>query len=200
MLSSIFGLSALAVLAAIVGNVPILNRFFNQDLATLNGRTYIWQALVSNFDPTQLLGKGLQASNIFLANSSVANIATAPHNLFLGVLYDHGIIGAALLMLVFIVLLANLIAGMRNASDERRMLLVAVLAVFVNVLFLSLDNSDLWTEDFSINFWIVMALPFAAYWSTLKQPSNIYEDISDRGTVPQMEIIQLAKSEQLPRL
>lgn len=168
LLGGTVGLVALVVLAALVSNVPIFSRFFGEDIASLNGRTYIWQAILSHFDPTQLTGKGINASVSLLTDLQVSAsnqgvIATAPHSLLLGTLYDHGIIGATTLALVFIVLFVNLITGMLQASGERRMLFVIALAVFINVFMQSLDSSDLWIEDFSIYFWIIMSFPFAFY-------------------------------------
>src|SRR5205823_6169516 len=61
MLGSMIALAALVVLAATVGATPIFSRFFNQDITTLNGRTYLWAAILAHFDPTQLLGNGLKA-------------------------------------------------------------------------------------------------------------------------------------------
>ena len=57
LLSGIAVLGGLAVLIGYVGNVPIFTRFFNQDLGTLNGRTYLWSAIIDHFDPTKILGQ-----------------------------------------------------------------------------------------------------------------------------------------------
>ncbi len=121
LLSSTLVLASLVVLLSTVGHVPIFERFFSNDITTFNGRVYIWQTVLDHFDPTQLLGNGLQASDLLLTNLRVASsIATAPSNLFVGALYDHGIIGLILLTLVFITLLISLIAGMRKATGDHR--------------------------------------------------------------------------------
>lgn len=170
-------LLVMLLLLQTVGHYPILGRFFNSDLFTLNGRIYLWQALLAHFDPTQLLGYGLQASDVLLASLRVSNtgvgvIATAPHNIFLGALYDHGIIGLTLLLLVFFKLTVNLIRGIRNTTGERRLLFATALSIFVSVLIQSLETTDLWIHSIGLYFWIIVALPFARYWYTQDQPST----------------------------
>ena len=180
LLVSIVALAVLMVLVLIVGNLPIFERFLNQDISTLNGRTYIWQALLDHFDPTQLLGNGLNASDILLTNLRVGFgggvIGTAAHNLFLGTLYDHGIIGVTLLTLTLAVLAICLIRGARKPIGEQRTLFAVALAVFVNVLLQSFDSNYIWNQSIGIYFWIIMAMPFALCWSASKQPPKTGEE------------------------
>src|SRR5258708_20840321 len=137
MLSGFSALAALVALVVTVGNVSIFGRYFNQDISTLNGRTLLWQAILNHFDPTQLLGNGLNASDVLLTNLRVGYnggvIATAAHDIFLGALYDHAIIGLILLVLVFIALFASVIIGMRKATGDHRTLFVTSLATLVSV-------------------------------------------------------------------
>ncbi len=136
-------LAALIVFVLVASNVPVFDRFFNQDISTLNGRTYIWQALLDHFDPTQILGNGLNASDILLTNLRVGFgggvIGTAAHNLFLGTLYDHGVIGVSLLILALASLAICLIRGALKTRGEQRVMFAVALAVFVNILLQSLD-------------------------------------------------------------
>ena len=194
LLSSTLVLATLVVLLSTVGHVPIFERFFSADITTFNGRLYLWQTVLDNFDPTKLLGNGLQASDLLLTNLRVASsIATAPSNLFVGTLYDHGIIGLILLTLVFITLFISLIAGMRKATGDHRVLFAAALAVFVNMLLQSLESRDFWSQANAIYFWIIMALPFALCWYRPKQSSEIKEDILKES---RMGAIQLQRGER----
>jgi O-antigen ligase len=200
--SLLYGMAVLAIVIAvltIVGNVPIYNRFFNQDVTTLNGRTYLWNALLEHFDPTQLLGNGLRAADGLLANLQVGIngqglIATSPSNLFLGTLYDHGIIGLLLLLSLCAVLFLSLIAGVRQTTGERRTLFIVAIAVFVSVLVQSLDSNDFWDQAISIYIWFVMALPFALVWSLHKQQEQVKTDceIFNAETIPHMEVVDVA--------
>ncbi len=190
---SMTGLVAGVVFFIKASDIPLLSRFFNQDVATLNGRIYLWQALLDHFQPTQLLGNGLHASDTLLANLQVGFngnlIATSPSNLFLGTLYDHGVIGLILLILVFVALITGIVKGMRETKGEQRMLFVAALAILVSVCLQSFDVNDFWTQAVGMYFWVSMALPCAMCWSRQKHPSA--EEAPDRATVLQMEAIRL---------
>ena len=117
-------------------------------------------------------------------------IGTSPHSLFLGTLYDHGIIGLFLLVVVFIALLANLTAKMRKAAGDQRMLSVTVFAILASAIIQSIDTNDLWTQGISIYFWILVALPFANCWYAPKQPPEAKKEIYDKTTEPHMKILQ----------
>lgn len=165
------------------GHLPLLARFFSGDVATLNGRVYLWQALLSNFQITRWLGNGLQSSDQLLTYLRVGSfgqgvIGTAPHNLFLGTLYDHGIIGLLLLVVFFLSLAYRLLRGVRSSCGEQRMLYATALATLVSMLLQSLGSRDLWIQSAGIPFWLVIALPFACYWhltrTNLDAPGNGY--------------------------
>ena len=198
-------LAVLTVLLQIVGNVPIFSRFLNPDLLTLNGRTFLWRALLNHFDPTLILGNGLQASKVLLVNLQApvnghGVIGTAPHDLFVGTLYDHGIIGVILLILVFIALFASLIGNMRKTSGEHRMVFAMALAVFVSVFVQSLESNDFWIQAVGIYAWIVMALPFALCWSAPQQPSNAYAEVLGGFAEPRISAIPQTEREQISQM
>jgi putative peptidoglycan lipid II flippase len=151
------------------GRLLLLARFFNGDLATLNGRVYLWQALLDHFQVTQWRGSGLQSSDQLLADLRVGGfgpgvIGTAPHSLFLGTLYDHGVPGLLLLSGVFLAQGVCLLREMRKSGGERRMLFAAALAALVALLLQSLGSRDLWIQSVGTSFWLVTALPFARCW------------------------------------
>ena len=173
--ASMFGMLAFTLVIAV--NTPIFGRFFNQDFSTLNGRTYLWQAVLDHFDPAQLLGHGLQSSDQLLLNLKVGVgfgvIATATHNIFLEVLYDHGLIGLTLLLLTFVTLAVTLMTKWRVATKEHRMIIATTLAIFCSVIGQSFESNDLWNQAIGIYFWIAMALPFALCWSQSPQSAMI---------------------------
>jgi O-antigen ligase len=200
LLAGALALAVGVVLLATVGNISIFGRFFNQDLGTLNGRTTLWHALLDRFDPAQLLGHGLGAANFFFVSVPVGFrgvIATSPSNLYLTALYDHGIIGLTLLTLVFIVLGAGLIAGIRKTTGDQRVLFVMALVAVVNMVLQSFDVNDFWGQSVGIYFWIIVALPFALCWSTTKQSPRAAREALDEALEPGMKAVQQAKHEQL---
>jgi putative peptidoglycan lipid II flippase len=173
-------IAAIALVLALMGHIAIFSRFFNSDLLTFNGRIYLWQALLAHFDPALLQGSGLDAAHVLLVKLQIRDargvVGIYPHDLFLGTLYDLGIIGVVLLSSIYIRLLTSLIARLRTTdkperstsngakANELRMLLALALGILVSVLVQSIESDDLWILGIGCYFWIIMALPFACYW------------------------------------
>ena len=187
---TLVGFGGLAIIMGWSGNLPLLARFFQGDVTTLNGRTYLWQALLSRFQVTQWFGNGLEASDTLLTYLRVGNlgqgvIGEAPHNLFLGTLYDHGVIGLGLLLGVFLALGWSLLVGIRRSSGERRMLYASALAALVSMLLQSLASRDIWVQAVGISFWIMVALPSAFVWSQSRVTSDCPPKVSRNPEKPQ---------------
>lgn len=184
LLGGIAGLSILVGILAAVGNTSIFARFYNTDVATLNGRTQLWNALIKDFDPTHVFGNGMEASRVFLVNAHLGAIADAASNLFVDVLYDHGIIGVTLLIATFATLLISLLRGAWRATGEHRMLYAVAVAVLLSVLVESLELDDFQAQSIGIYFWILSALPFADYWFQLPGPprASDREVVGEAGT------------------
>lgn len=173
LLGGIVGLSILVGILAAVNNTSIFARFFNTDVATLNGRTVLWVAVIKDFDPTQLLGKGMDAAHLFLVNAHLEGIADVPSNLFVTALYDYGIIGVTLLAATFATLLISLLKGAGRATGEHRVLYAVAVAVLLCVLIESLELDDFQAQSIGIYFWILSALPFADYWFQSPWPTSV---------------------------
>jgi putative peptidoglycan lipid II flippase len=192
LLGGILGSALLAGFLAAIVRVPLFERFFNQDVGTLNGRIYLWRALLEHFDPLRLLGNGLGAADHLLAvlhlgaNGQTARdlIATSASNLYVGALFDTGLVGLLLLLAMFAILAGSLIAGMRRAAGERRILLAMALAAVVSVVLQSVEANDFWIQAVGIYFWIIVALPFAQYWSHSDQPEPLARERLVPATMP----------------
>jgi putative peptidoglycan lipid II flippase len=180
------GMTIGILIAMWVGGVPIFSRFLNQDLTTFNGRTLLWQTLFDYFEPRELLGNGLDASRQLLATLPVGQIATAPSNLFLGTLYDHGLIGLGLLLVMQMALLISIVRGILRTKGEQRMLFGVALAILVSVLLQSLEQDDFWVQAIGIYFWVIMALPFSRCWGGAENASD--NDSDDDITDTQIEV------------
>ena len=187
MIGGMVAVIGLVLLAATLGNTPIFSRFFNQDITTLNGRTYLWAAVLDHFDLTQLLGRGLKASDDLLANLNVGVgrgvIATAAHNIFLETLYDHGLIGVTILILTFTSIALPLLRRVKKATPDYRMILAMAFAIFFNVIVQIQDANDFWNPSIGIYFWIIMALPFALCWTTSRNGTSAIEDVAQNNTL-----------------
>jgi O-antigen ligase len=191
LLSGLLGLGLLLLLLVNVGHLPILERFFNSDVSTFNGRTLIWQALIDHFNPAQVLGNGWDASSMLLTSlqGGVRGLGgTAAHSLYLGTLYDQGIIGFILLLLVFITLFVSLVTGIRKTAGHQRTLFAIALSVFASMVVQSIDSNEIWNQSVGLYFWIIMALPFANCWSTPEQLSSDEQDDLNAPTEPRMAV------------
>jgi O-antigen ligase len=206
LLGTLVALGALGFLFIQINNIPLLSRFFQQDIGTLNGRTFLWQAILSHFDPTQILGNGLNASVVLLTNLRVSDsqgvIAVETHNLLLQTLYDQGIIGVILLSLVALALFASLITGVRKTTGAHRILFLTALTIFGSVVLQSLASNDLLNPAIAVYFWVSMALPFAVCWpiparNTREQPPEAeveIEDFDDDITIPRTQPVERKSS------
>ncbi|HVB22660.1 MAG TPA: murein biosynthesis integral membrane protein MurJ [Ktedonobacteraceae bacterium] len=197
---SLFGciaaISIIVLLLVTFGNVPIFSRFFNSDIMTLNNRTYLWQAVLGHFDPTQLLGNGFQASDVLLSKLRVGYggvIGTGIQNLYIAALYDQGIIGLGLLILLLVTLFINITRGLRTSTGNQRMLFATALAVFLSMFLQSFESTDIWVSSVGLYFWLIMALPFVYHWTPQlpqlplsQQPTTIENDIADEMTRPEL--------------
>ncbi|GAC1388670.1 MAG: hypothetical protein NVSMB49_01510 [Ktedonobacteraceae bacterium] len=198
MISGIAVIAAVTVFIALFSGLPIFSRFLNGDITTLNGRTYLWQALLDHFDPTQLLGQGLSASDILLTNLQVGAgrgvIGTAPHNIFIGTLYDHGIIGVTLLTFVLITIPVTLIRRMRGTTPEHRLILATALAAFISIFIQSLEVTVVWNQQVGVYVWMILSLPFALYWNSARKST---EEEGKTEVTAMQETAQEVEEEQL---
>jgi putative peptidoglycan lipid II flippase len=169
LLATLAALATLALIVISLIDLPLLGRFLNPDLGTFNGRTLLWKALLDHFDPAHLLGYGLNSSDILLERLQVGYgrgvIGTAPHNIFIKALYETGIIGVTMLTLLLIGIPWTVIAKIRKTTGEHRLILVMVLAVFINIFIQSLFVTVVWSQQVGVYVWPILALPFVSYWS-----------------------------------
>lgn len=196
LLGVIAAIAMIVLLLVTFGNVPIFNRFFNSDVMTLNNRTYLWQAILSHFDPAQLLGNGFNASDILLSSLQVGYrgvISIGTQNLYIAALYDYGIIGLGLLILTLLSLFISIIKGLRTTTGNQRMLFATALAVFLSMFLQSFESTDIWIASVGIYFWLIMTLPFVYHWlpqlpqtPPSQQPPAMENDIADEMTGPEL--------------
>jgi Uncharacterized membrane protein, putative virulence factor len=183
-LSGGFTLSGLVVFGATAAGLPILARFANSDISSLNGRTYLWQALLAHFDPSRLLGNGLKSSDILLTKLKVGFnggiIAAASHNIYLESLYETGVIGLSLMTLAFLITGLILLRRYINGHYELRILLAMIIGTFVSFLIQGYESNDMWNQEVGMYFFIFMALAFCRYWDTRQPQATRRATLEDR--------------------
>ncbi len=186
MVSTSVALGGLVVLATSAANIPIFARFANSDITSLNGRTYLWQAILDHFDPTQLMGYGQHASDVLLENLKVGFgggvIATAAHNIFLEAMFEHGIIGLTMLILALLVLGVTLVIKWFKGNYDQRLLLAMVLGCYVSVVIQCYESNDIWNQSVGIYFFMFMSLPFVLAWDAKQKPATDEDKIDELET------------------
>ena len=122
--------------------------------------------IIDHFDPTQILGKGMQSSDVLLTNLRVGFngnvIATAAHNIYLEAMYEHGFIGLILMLLAFGAIGYVLLRKYKTGSYEQKLLLAIALGTLISILIQGYKSNDIWNQGVGIYFFIFMALPFYA--------------------------------------
>ncbi|MCK5136216.1 MAG: O-antigen ligase family protein [Bacteroidales bacterium] len=103
---------------------PLIDRFREESIYTGSDRTYIWREsfktfIASNFK-TLLIGGGSHYSSE-LVGQAVGNVHGSPHNNFLEIFYDYGIIG----LMTYIGLFVNWF--LRNRSNTLGIALIFIL-------------------------------------------------------------------------
>ncbi len=203
MLSSSLAIGGLVVLVAAAANIPIFARFSNSDIGSLNGRAALWQALLDHFDPAQLMGYGHKSSDVLLQELKVGFagnvIATAAHNIFLEAMFEHGIIGLTLLIIMLLVLGVTLIMKWFKGNYDQRLLISIVLGCYASVVLQCYESNDIWNQSVGIYFFMFMALPFVLYWDQQPEPvtdGTKIDDIETQevGVIPDTEKGQFASA------
>ncbi|WP_338252819.1 lipid II flippase MurJ [Dictyobacter halimunensis] len=191
----------LVFLGTTLANIPILSRFSNSDISSLNGRTYLWQALINHFDPAQILGYGMKSSDVLLTQLQVGFgggvIATAAHNIYLEAMFEHGIIGLMLMCLGFIAFGWCLLKKyFSDRSFEQKLLVAIAFGTLVSIVIQGYESNDIWNQGVGIYFFILMALPFCRYWDKTQGSSKAApEDAQEQSDQEETEDAQAEQEE-----
>ncbi len=114
-------------------------------LATLTGRTTIWSAGIDSFQESPFLGKG--GGTFPLAVRDELGSPRAPHNLFISVAVEGGIVG---LVVIVIALLAALVPTLRVRGILRALFVILFLVVLEMAFIANVDTNKV--------VWFVLAL------------------------------------------
>ncbi|MBO8143313.1 MAG: O-antigen ligase family protein [Thermodesulfobacterium sp.] len=115
---------------------------------TLNERTVIWRAGIKVFAETPLLGVGAGAFRYAVA--PILGTERAPHNVFLSVTAEKGLIG----LILWLGMMAVAFKGIFKMSSNKRLLWLALFAILF-LAFLTLNFE--WRKA----SWLIMALAIA---------------------------------------
>ena len=112
--------------------------------STFTGRTAIWQSAISGILQRPFLGHGFVAS-LFMSNQVVDMrfAATHTHNGFLEALYNNGVVGLLLMVLILWYIARNLWKAYRHPANLERypQLAAGLIAIFLNLMINAMANA-----------------------------------------------------------
>ena len=178
-LASIGVLLGIATLLSLLLVATPLGRYFSNyersgEAATLTGRTDLWQQTLPEIKEHLVLGHGYVASKFLSAEMDTPFEAPHLHNGFLEVLYNNGLPGLLLILLMHFSILKNLAAvARRPTSREIHLLAVGSLAIYFDVLL---------TGQFNVSFGGHLNSPFIVFLALILIAENLKRANFSRAT------------------
>lgn len=143
-LSAALVVGTLAIVLSPMGKY--LETYSQEDqLTTLTGRTPLWEVAIPAIIQKPILGHGYVSSAfVSVVLNGVPWQAEHMHNGFLEALYNTGIVGFALILMVHIVIARNLIRVVRRSEPDTYLyqLGVGCLALYINLLLNGMANAS----------------------------------------------------------
>jgi O-antigen ligase len=168
--ASIAVLLGIAILGSLLLVATPLGRYFSNyersgEASTLTGRTDLWQETLPEIKQHLVLGHGYVASKFLSAEMDTPFEAPHLHNGFLEVLYNNGLPGLLLILLMHFSILKNLAAvSRRPSSREFHLLAVGSLAIYFDILF---------TGQFNVSFGGHLNSPFIVFLALILIGENL---------------------------
>jgi O-antigen ligase len=136
----------------------------NRNFAT-SGRSALWPELVEEIKKRPWLGHGANASETYVSTTRPG--LAHPHNDWLRLLYDYGILGTFLFVVTLLAQVFHTLVAARRAPDRARVLFIGVASSFIVLaLFMFTDNIILYAAFFGN---LQFALLGTAYGSTSRR-------------------------------
>jgi O-Antigen ligase len=128
-------------------------------VTTLTGRTDLWSIALPAIEQTPILGHGYMASKFFARKSAgVPWDAGHMHNGVLEVLYNNGLIGLAVLLMMNFVIIRDLRVVIRRPTDTgARLFAQGSLALYVALILSGMFNASFGGRPYSL-FMMMLAL------------------------------------------
>jgi len=136
-------------------------RFGNPDFFTA-GRSRLWDLMIEEIKEKPLWGHGANASEVFVLSATWGTL-THPHNDWLRLLYDYGLVGSSVFAFCLVAQVIHLLKGAKRTFGESRVLLYAGASSFLPfVLLMFTDNIILYAAFFGNLQFTIIGLVYAA--------------------------------------
>ncbi|MCJ7678581.1 MAG: O-antigen ligase family protein [Anaerolineales bacterium] len=151
----------------------------NRNFAT-SGRSALWPELVEEIKKRPWLGHGANASETYVSTARPG--LAHPHNDWLRLLYDYGVLGTVLFVLTLLTQVFHTLASARRAPDPAHVLFIGAASSFIVLtLFMFTDNIILYAAFFGN---LQFAFLGTAYGSTSRRKKirSLAEPIGNHGS------------------
>jgi len=136
-------------------------RWDNPDLET-SGRAHIWAALAESIPEAPWFGHGANASESYVI--ALTGGIAHPHNDWLRIAYDYGLLGTALLLVTLIAQIRHTLGIARQSTGPIRLCAYAAASTFIPFAFYMLtDNILLYAAFFGNLQFALLGLTYSAY-------------------------------------
>jgi len=136
-------------------------RLTNPDFFTA-GRSYLWDHMIEEIKAKPIWGHGANASEEFVFSVTWGTL-THPHNDWLRLLYDYGVIGTCIFGFCLVAQVIHLLKRAKRTFGESRVLLYAGASSFLPfVLLMFTDNIILYAAFFGNLQFTILGLVYAA--------------------------------------
>lgn len=136
-------------------------RLSNPDLFTA-GRSHLWDHMIEEIKIRPVWGHGANASEEFVLSVTWGTL-THPHNDWLRLLYDYGLIGVSIFVICIVMQVVHLLKRAPRTFGESRILLYAGASSFLPfVLLMFTDNIILYAAFFGNLQFTIIGLAYAA--------------------------------------
>jgi O-antigen ligase len=209
-LSWVYGRRRYAIMAFVVGAIalPVLGRDIleriqaieifldSSDLTDRNNsmgwRFYFWTHLIDAWKEQPWFGYGTGSSIVF--GKELMGVWTSPHNGYLRVLYETGIVGFMAFMWVIGTMLGQAFRLLRqNLNQEVKLVAHIYVTMILAYLILNLTDNILEYYEVAIYNWAILSL--VEYTNRVGEEEGIFDEVDDEDfTIPTERLVSITGS------
>jgi O-antigen ligase len=206
-LSWVYGRRRYAIMAFVVGAIalPVLGRDIleriqaieifldSSDLTDRNNsmgwRFYFWTHLIDAWKEQPWFGYGTGSSIVF--GKELMGVWTSPHNGYLRVLYETGIVGFMAFMWVIGTMLGQAFRLLRqNLNQEVKLVAHIYVTMILAYLILNLTDNILEYYEVAIYNWAILSL--VEYTNRVGEEEGIFDEVDDEDfTIPTERLVSI---------
>jgi O-antigen ligase len=211
-LSWVYGRRRYAIMAFVIGAIalPVLGRDIlhrmqaielfldSSDLTDRNNsmgwRFYFWTHLIDAWKEQPWFGYGTGSSIVF--GKELMGVWTSPHNGYLRVLYETGIVGFLAFLWVIGTMLSQAFRLLRqNLNQEVKLIAHIYVTMILAYLILNLTDNILEYYEVAIYNWAILSL--VEYTNKVGEEEGIFDDVDDEDQeIPTQKLVSISGTDE----